>query len=163
MQMGDVEQYRVVDSTRKVGTWLKVGERDANLDIVVKQHDATNETLTVERGGQTMTLAMKAAKVLSGGNAATLMPPPLPPPPGTNVSPAVIQTVVPNPSPQQEQARLEAVAAEVARRRALREQAYQQTQQNQGAAAVGPNATRADMQPFSPPVPPVQRPNRNGR
>jgi hypothetical protein len=170
MQMGDVQQYRVVDTTRKVGTWLKVGERDANLDLVIKQHDATNESVTVERGGQTLTLPIKSAKIISSGNAMALMPPPAPmPPPGSNVSPAVISTVVPNPTPADEQRRLEAVAAEVARRRAMREQAYQQqTAQAQAQAqAQGvppqPMVSRQDMMQVQQPVPPAQRPNRTGR
>jgi hypothetical protein len=60
------------------------------------------------------------------------MPPPVLTPAPTNVSPAVTQAVVLNPTPADEQRRLDAVAAEVARRRALREQATQQI--NQGVA-----------------------------
>jgi len=57
--------------------------------------------------------------------AAPAAPPPsvAPAGPAITVTPAVTQTVMVNPSPADEQRRLEAVAAEVNRRRALREQA----------------------------------------
>lgn len=148
MVMSDTEQFRVVDPAKKTGTWLKVGERDPNLDIVVKQHDADQDTLTVEHGGQTMTLPLHSAKIVSSGTGPQMIgaaPAPMP-----NVSPAVISTVVPNPTPADEQRRLEAVAAEVARRRAMREQAAQQQAMQAGAAPgtapIQPNVTRQDMQ-----------------
>lgn len=146
MAIGDVTQFRVVDPSHKVGTWLKVGEHDANLDVTLKEHNDTQDTITVDHGGQTMTLQLKTAKVVSSGTMPGPIGPP-PPSPITGVSPAVIQTVVPNPTPQQEQERLQAVAAEVARRRALREQAMQQVQaQTQGQGQMPPaNASRADI------------------
>lgn len=145
MEVDNVEQYRIVDPSRKVGTWLKVGERDDNLNLVLKQHDADRETVVVEQGGQTMTLAMKAAKVVSAGHVPQMVAPAVPQP-APNVSPAVLQTVVPNPTPADESRRLEAVAAEVARRRALREQAAQQAAQNAAGAVPPPNVTRHDLQ-----------------
>jgi hypothetical protein len=97
---------------------------------VVKQHDAAQDTLTIEHQGRPHTLALRRAKVVSAGSAPAMMPqPPMAPPPPSNVAPAVTQSVVLNPSPADEQRRLEAVAAEVARRRALREQATQQVSQ----------------------------------
>lgn len=152
MQVGDVQQFRINDPARKVGSWLKIGERDANLDVVVKQYEASNDTVTIEHGSQTLTLQLKAAKVVSSGAAPVGLPTP-PPVAMPNVSPAVMQTVVPNPTPADEQRRLEAVAAEVARRRALREQAAQQAQlQAQGGSGLPtplpqqPNVTRQDIQ-----------------
>jgi len=72
---------------------------------------------------------------------------PPPPPPGApgpapavNVAPAVTQSVVVNPTPADEQRRLEAVAAEVARRRALREQASQQVSQGVVPTPATPQA-----------------------
>lgn len=155
MEIGNVEQYRVVDPAKKVGSWLKVGERDANIDVYLKQHDSANESVVVEHGGQTMTLALKTAKVASSGMAAPVLPPPPSAAPAPNVSPAVLQTVVPNPTAADEQRRLEAVAAEVARRRALREQAAAQAQQQQpGMPVPQPNMTRQDLQQAQPPVQP---------
>lgn len=143
LEIDGQHEYRIVDPQRKVGSWLKVGERDANLDVVLKQHDSEHDTITVEHGGQTLTLPLHTAKVASAGMMPRLFTPMLPP--ITNVSPAVLQTVVPNPTPADEQRRLEAVAAEVARRRALREQAAQQA----AGRAAEPTAgvpTRQDLQ-----------------
>ena len=70
----------------------------------------------------------------------------------SNVPSAVTQAVVLNPTPADEQKRLEAVAAEVQRRRALREQATQQGGQMQPTPLTVP-----------PPIPqPVIPPSRTG-
>ncbi len=120
LEVGHERLYRVIDPSRKTSTWLKLNERDPTLDVVATQHDPDSGTLTVEHQGRTLTLPERKAKIVS---AATVVQP-LPAP--GNVAPAVTQSVVLNPTPQDEQRRLEAVAAEVARRRALREQAAQQ-------------------------------------
>jgi hypothetical protein len=146
----DGRLYRIVDPAQKKGVFLKVGERDTNLDVSIKQHDDDHDTVTIEHGGQTLTLAQHEAKVLAGAMGAQMIPPPPMPMPMPNVSPAVTQSVVLNPTQADEQKRLEAVAAEVARRRALREQAQQQAQQNAGVQQpVNPNpptVTRQDLQ-----------------
>lgn len=121
-------QYRVYDPARKMGAWVRLNERNPDLDVVAKQHDEGRNTLTIEHQGRTLTLAEREAKVVSGGQAQMAPPPPQPVSP-VNVAPAVTQAVVLNPTPADEQRRLEAVAAEVARRRALREQATQQINQ----------------------------------
>jgi hypothetical protein len=129
-------QYRLFDPAGKKGAWVRINERNSDLEVVAKQYDDAHRTLTVEHQGRTLTLAEREAKVLSGG-APPAMPPPAmvqPAPPPTNVAPAVTQSVVVNPTPADEQRRLEAVAAEVARRRALREQAANQV--NQGPTTV---------------------------
>lgn len=131
-EVGNVEQYRIVDPARKAGAFLKVGERDDNLDISLKQHDANSDTVVVEHGGQTLTLSLRVAKVISSGAVPQMLAPPPIATSTPNVLPAVTQTVVPNPTQADEQRRLEAVAAEVARRRALREQAAQQQAQQAG-------------------------------
>ena len=115
-------QYIVYDPARKLRSFLKLNERDSSLDVVVKQFDSDNNMLTIEYQGKTLTLEERKAKIVSSGNAAA-MPPPQPMPVQPQVMPAVTQSVVVNPTPAEEQKRLEAVAAEVARRRALREQA----------------------------------------
>jgi hypothetical protein len=128
---GEGRLYRIAvkDPTRKVAVWVKLNERNPDLDVVVKQHDDDQQTLTIEHGGKTLTLAEKKSKIVSAGSAAQAMPPPPVQVATANVPPAVTQAVVLNPTPADEQRRLEAVAAEVARRRALREQATQQTGQ----------------------------------
>lgn len=122
-------KFRIHDPARKSGTWLKVDERDATFDFVVKQVGANNATVVVEHQGRMLTLALPEAKVSSSGSAGAAPPPMVPPPQMTNVPPAVTQAVVVNPTPADEQRRLQAVADEVSRRRALREQAQQQMSQ----------------------------------
>ncbi|HVU33089.1 MAG TPA: hypothetical protein VHE61_06620 [Opitutaceae bacterium] len=156
MEIGQVQQFRVVDPQRKVGSWLKLGERDPNLDVVVKQHERDPDTLVVEHNGQSLTLQLHVAKVTAGANFGMVMAGQPMPAQIQNVSPAVINTVVPNPTPADEQRRLEAVAAEVARRRALREQAAQQAAQ-QGGGPAQPNVTRQELQQMQPPQYPVRR------
>ena len=130
MESGDERLYRIHDPAKKTGTWVKLNQRNADFDVIAKQHDTDQETLTIEYQGKTLTLAERKPKIVSAG--ASAIPPPVVTPAQTNVSPAVTQAVVLNPTPADEQRRLDAVAAEVARRRALREQATQQL--NQGTA-----------------------------
>lgn len=117
--------YRVNDPARKIGAFLKQGERHDGLGVVIKQSDDDRNTLTIEHDGKTLTLERRKAKIVSAGPPAMVMPAQVPAV-ATNVAPAVTQSVVVNPTPADEQRRLEAVAAEVARRRALREQSGQQ-------------------------------------
>ena len=144
IQTGDGVHYRVHDPARKVGTWAKIEEREPNLGVLVKGYDAERKVLTVEHEGRTLTLPERESKVVSSGSAGQVIPSPAFPVPAPNVAPGVQQSVVVNPTPADEQRRLEAVAAEVARRRALREQAAQQM-----------NATNAVGIPRPPP--PIQR------
>jgi hypothetical protein len=124
---GQGAQYRIYDPARKAGTWVKLNQRDSTFDVTAKQHNGENGTLVIEHQGKTLTLAEKKAKVVSAGTAQMTPPPAqVAPAPPQNVAPAVTQAVVLNPTPADEQRRLEAVATEVARRRALREQATQQ-------------------------------------
>ena len=137
MDLGDGPQFRLVDTSHKNGAWVRLNEREPNLDVVVKQHagDGDNETIVVEQQGRSFTLPLHTAKVVSSGAAGQGLaaPPPVQMP---NMPAAVTQSVVVNPTPADEQRRLEAVAAEVARRRALRDQASQQVNQGQTAAAA---------------------------
>lgn len=163
-------QFRLYDPAKKTGTWVKLNERNSELEVLAKQHDEGHKTLTIEHQGRTLTLAMREAKVVSSGSAAqAMMPPPPPMPmPASNVAPAVTQAVVLNPTPADEQRRLEAVAAEVARRRALREQATQQI--GQGVPQQQPQMQQMQQQrnfqqpPNLPPgIPNNRPPNPNER
>jgi hypothetical protein len=129
METSEGMRFRLYDPARKAGVWVKLNERDATLDVVAKQFTDTpnSETLVVEHQGRTLTLAQRVSKVVSSGSAMQGAPPP--PPQMSNVPQAVTQAVVVNPTPADEARRLEAVASEVARRRALREQASQQVNQ----------------------------------
>jgi hypothetical protein len=140
-------QYRLYDPAKKSGIWVKLNERNADFGVVAKQHDSVKEALTIEFQGKTLTLPVRKAKVVSSGNAAQAVPPAAAPAP-SNVPAAVTQAVVLNPTPADEQRRLDAVAAEVARRRALREQAAQQ----QGRSGPAPGAA-AQVMPLPSPNP----------
>jgi hypothetical protein len=146
METGEGVQYRIVDPAAKMGAWVKLNERNAELDLVAKQYDGSQQTLTIEHKGRTLTLEERKGKVVSSG--AALQPVPPPPAAPSNVPPAVTQAVVLNPTPADEQRRLEAVASEVARRRALREQATQQITQGVAPQVAVPQ----------PPVQPQQFP-----
>ncbi|MCE2862218.1 MAG: hypothetical protein LW690_07185 [Opitutaceae bacterium] len=144
IDLGDGVQFRLFDPAKKNGVWLRLNQRNEEFDVVARRYDEEQKALTIEHRGRSITLSMRVAKVVSGG-APAQPPPPVPapgaPPPAVNVAPAVTQTVVVNPTPADEQRRLEAVAAEVARRRALREQAAQQV--NQGVAPTPPATPQA--------------------
>jgi hypothetical protein len=119
METGDGLSFCIFDPARKVSVWSRVNEKDH--DFLVKAYDPASETLTVEHGGRTLRLVMRTVKVASSGQAVAPLPLPAPGmPPAQN---AVTQSVVLQPTPADEQRRLDAVAAEVRRRRALREQA----------------------------------------
>jgi hypothetical protein len=144
IDLGDGMQFRLFDPAKKSGVWLRLNQRNEEFDVVARRYDDEQKALTIEHQGRSLTLTMRVAKVVSGG-APAQPPPPAPapgaPPPAVNVAPAVTQSVVVNPTPADEQRRLEAVAAEVARRRALREQAAQQV--NQGVVPTPPATPQA--------------------
>lgn len=123
-------RLRIVDPARKTGWWVRLNERDPSLDFVVKQYDADHDTVDLDFHGSSLKLAQHVSKVSSLGvaqNMQNLAPQPAgggPPMPA-----AITQAVVLNPTPADEQRRLDVVAAEVTKRRALREQAAQQANQ----------------------------------
>lgn len=161
IETGEGVQYRLYDPARKLGSWVKLNERNAELDVLAKQYDTGQRTLTIEHQGKTLTLAEREAKVVSSGSAQQAVPPPMPQP--ANVAPAVTQSVVLNPTPADEQRRLEAVAAEVARRRALREQATQQMNQGQTPQVAVPQPSmQPQVQPPNRPVPQQARGSSRG-
>ena len=141
METSEGMRFRLYDPARKAGVWVKLNERDPTLDVVAKQFVPEGESLVVEHQGRTLTLAQRVSKVVSSGSAAQNMAPP--PPQMSNVPQAVTQAVVVNPTPADEARRLEAVASEVARRRALREQVSQQ--------GNPPPVPPQQMQPRQPP------------
>ena len=118
--------FRVVDPARKSGAWVHLNEPDPELGFVVKQHDAEHETVVVEHQGRTYTLSLHQSKVSSAGapQAMQMTPQNLLLPPSAATAAVAAQPAVPI-----QQAQLDAVAAAVAQRRALREQAQQQVSQ----------------------------------
>jgi hypothetical protein len=154
MDTGSGLLFGIFDPVKKVSVWSKLNEKDH--DFLVKSYDATNEIVTVQHGGRTLNLAMRASKVASSGQATA--PPPMSAP--TGMPTAVAQSVVLNPTPADEQRRLEAVAAEVRRRRALREQASIQAAQGQTPVVEAP-APAAQAQAQRGQRPPTQNQNQN--
>ncbi len=151
-ELGQGPQYRLFDPAKKVSAWVGLNERNSDFEVLVKQFDPDNDTLTVEHRGAVHTLPIRKAKVISGGPVAQAMPPPVPV--QANVMPAVTQSVVVNPTPADEARRLDAVASEIARRRALRTQAEQTV--NQASPAAPPPAPFP--LPMPGPVPPTMQP-----
>ena len=142
--------FRVFDPSRKTGAWVRLNERDPDLGVIVKQHDPAHDTVTVEHQGRTLTLALRQSKVASSGAAmapAVMMPPQM-------QVPTVASMAQTAPAAPLQQAQIDAVAAAVQQRRALRDQATQQInqgvriapqviqpqqQQQRGQGAVNPN------------------------
>ena len=114
----------------------------------------------------TITLCMAprrrgAGVAISSGQEETSLfdaaPPQAMPAPPPNVAPAVMQSVVLNPTPADEQRRLEAVASEVARRRAMREQATQQIGQGGAPPNLPPQNAPGNPAGGRPPGQPTQQ------
>jgi hypothetical protein len=127
-------QFRLYDPARKLGVWVRLNEPNQELGVTAKRYDGHEATLTIEQQGKVVTLAERQSRVISG--AAPAAPAPVVAVP--TVAPAVTQSVVLNPTPADEQRRLDAVAAEVQRRRALREQAAPAAPQPAPAPGVQP-------------------------
>ncbi|MBL9189595.1 MAG: hypothetical protein JNK23_19095 [Opitutaceae bacterium] len=144
LEIGGVRQFRLYDPEKKASVWVQLNERNTDLGVLAKEHDADAGTLTVEHRGTVHRLPIRVGKILAG----SAPPPPMPATLPSNVAPAVVQSVVVNPTPADEQRRLESVAAEVARRRALREQATQTVNQAQSQTMnATPPAAPAPPQP----------------
>ena len=103
----------IYDTAKKSSVW--VGLNEPGYDFVVKSVNATNDSATVFYQGRSMQLDLRAAKVASAGPGGSVMPE------GRMVAPGPPGL----PSPADEQRRLDAVAAEVRRRRLERERAFQ--------------------------------------
>jgi hypothetical protein len=116
--------YCIYDTAKKTSAWVGLNERGN--DFVVKAADAASESVTVDFQGRSLRLVLRTAKVASSGVAGG---------PGSPGNPtAVTSSVVVNPSPADEQRRLDAVAQEVRRRRLERERAVQAAAQAPGSA-----------------------------
>ncbi|HRE08129.1 MAG TPA: hypothetical protein PKX00_21100 [Opitutaceae bacterium] len=116
---GSRQQFSFFDPGKRQSFW--VGLNEAGADYRVTRYEADTETATVEGGGRTLTLTLHKVKIASAPAPANV-----PPAPAANfgaAQPAVAPPpVVLNPTPADEAKRLEAIAAEVRRRRALRQQ-----------------------------------------
>ncbi len=116
------------DRAKNTGAWVR--QDDKNSDFNVSSYDASGELVTVEYKGQRFTLPLSSSKI---GAAA---PSPLPVVNATSNNGTPMSAVQPG-ARGDDQRRLESVAAEVRRRRALRQAAAVAT-----PAPVEPPAVR---------------------
>jgi hypothetical protein len=105
--------FGLYDRTKNVGAWVR--QDDTSGDFKVSSYDAGNDLVTVDYQGQRFTLPLSSSKV----NAAAPSPLPVA---NTAQTGGNRVTAVPG-GRGDEQRRLENVAAEVRRRRALRQSA----------------------------------------
>lgn len=114
--MMDAGGYRfsIYDPVHHTGTWSRLNE--PGHDFVVRAHDVAHDIVTIDFQGRILTLPMHTSKVSSA---------PAAPAPMVNAAPGNSPAVL-NPTPADEIARFNRVKEELARRRALREQAAKQ-------------------------------------
>lgn len=124
------------DPTKRQGGWIKLNEPGKDFPISVRNYDAANDAVTVEYQGRVMNLKLKELKIDAAPAVAVAGPPRPGPMPG---QPAVAQAPTAD-----DTRRLEAVAAEVARRRQARQSAATQQQPGQQSP------TTAQPQPAQP-------------
>lgn len=116
----------IYDVAKKAGTWVNVNE--TGNDFVVKTANTSDESALVTYQGRTLQLALHTAKVVSSGA------------PPTGAPPAAGQPAASGPpTPGDEQKRLDAVAAEVRRRRLEREKAFNAQGAGNPGAPAPPN------------------------
>jgi hypothetical protein len=133
MASADGASYCIYDTAKKKDFW--VGLNEAGHDFVVKSADPASDSVMVDYQGRSMHLDLHTSKVESSGPATAVTAGPRGGPPGNPLS----STVVVNPTPADEQRRLEAVAQEVRRRRMEREKALE-AQNGQVPGGVPPSA-----------------------
>ncbi len=121
---GDTRRFLLFNVSKNRSAWLGIGEEGPDGEVV-EAYDAESGAVQVRQNGQPLNLALQVATI-SGA------PRPAGPVPSAAQSQTALQTTVKvNPTPADERRRLEAVAAEVRRRRAMRQQA--KSNQNPGA------------------------------
>lgn len=128
--------FSIYDPAKHMSAWKRLNQ--PGHEFVVRSYDASRDAVTVDFQGRSLTLVLKTAKVASAPAGAL---------PVAGVAPQPVGgPVVLNPTPADEQRRLEAIAAEVNRRRMIRQQALQASR----AAAGQPGRN-----PATPPPQPV--------
>jgi hypothetical protein len=143
-------RFSIFDPSKKSANWVRVNER--GLPYVVRQYSVVDgsDQVKVDYQGSTLTLGLKTAKIAA---MTTAQPQGGPGQfgggPGLNRGGpnAVTQSVVVNPSPADEAARLQAVVDAVAARRAARNQAVQQPANGQVPQNLAPANVNQPGQP----------------
>lgn len=106
--------YSIFDATTNKGSWLRADE--PNGIVQVKSYDEANSVLEVVQNGKPVKLTLKRATIQAGQSLAAMIPPAAPAGGGTpQQRPGEVKR-----DPAADAKRLESVAAEVRRRRALR-------------------------------------------
>lgn len=112
---GEDKRFCIYNQTARRTAWLRLGEEGPG-EIVVETFDAENRTVQVAQGGRSLTLALQAAVGVPAAGSPAMAGGPA----GAGSGSALVNTVKVNPTPADERRRLDAVAAEVRRRRAMR-------------------------------------------
>ncbi|MCS6244471.1 MAG: hypothetical protein H2172_11525 [Opitutus sp.] len=102
--------FGLYDRTRNQGAWVRQNEKGADFNVLA--YDAANAVVTVDYQGQKLSLALSSAKIETA--APSLIPMIAAAPLAAPATPAV------NGANPTDQRKLESIAAEVRRRRALR-------------------------------------------
>ena len=107
--------FSIYDGNRHTGEWVKLDE--PGRAYVARRYDPAKDTLAIEHDGQTKTLTLKRARVQAVAQVqpAAASPPPLPTTGNATAPPATSTTNA------QEAQRLQNIAEEIRRRRALRQ------------------------------------------
>jgi hypothetical protein len=116
METSDGVAYCIYDTAKKRTLW--VGLNESGHDFTVRSADAASDSIRVDYQGRSLKLTLRAAKVASSGPVQGAAP--------AQVAP--LSPVVLNPTPADEQRRLDAVSQEVRRRKMERERAALDTQ-----------------------------------
>jgi hypothetical protein len=112
--------FSIYDTTSRHSRW--VGLNTASDDFVVKEYDAIHQTVSVDQHGRVLSLSLKSApKIAQAGNQMVVRPPQANTIPGM---PGPVGPGMQSGSPADAQ-RLQQIAQEIERRRALRRQAAQ--------------------------------------
>jgi hypothetical protein len=116
-------KYRLYDTTKKIGGWVTLNERDTIFGVVAKQFDPERKMLTVEQDGRTLALTERELKITSAGVGPPISFTPAGNPPLSAVEAIAASRKV-----------LETTARDVEARRAAREQAASAPPVNQPPA-----------------------------
>lgn len=114
----DGVHYSVFDTTANKGHWLTANTTDK--PFKVRSYDAATNTLEIEQGGKPVKLALKRAVIQAGQAVSAMIPTPAPTPANLGQGGNRPNNNAAANNPEATARRLEAVAAEVRRRRALR-------------------------------------------
>lgn len=125
--------FVVHDKTRKTRAWLTLHQRNADLDVIVKKHDAVGETLTIEHQGRTQVLPLRRARIAPAGPRAMTTASPS----SAAVRPPAVP-LAPTRTPPAGATSLQQIAAEIEARKLARERAAAQSR-----AANAPVSTPA--------------------